>query len=267
MKALWVILLGLCSCVTNDFATFYRDATIHQPSDLRARIVPFAGQAEISNRNNPERVGKEMHREGFMLLGFSEFSGGNPTKAQLLAQAKKVGAERVVYFSSYERTETGVMPYFTYNPGQNSQTTFSGTVNGSGGNSSYFYGNANTYSPGSLTSTPIPYNRDIYMHAASFWARVKPGVLGAVLDPLPDSKRQELERNTGVYVRIVVNNSPAFRANLLEGDIITAINGTEVYGPSEAIKTFQSLAGEEVTVRVLRGSEAKALSVKLDKLL
>jgi membrane-associated protease RseP (regulator of RpoE activity) len=162
------------------------------------------------------------------------------------------------------------MPLSSYQPGQTYTTQTYGTETanayGSGG---YAYGSG-TYSGYSTTTTPgtfstqyVPYSRQVFDQGAVFWRRMKPGILGAAVAPIPEAMRSTLQRNTGVLVNIVVLDSPAFRANILEGDVIIQIANK----PVETIQQFSDLlplyAGQKIPVKVIRGNQTLDIDVQL----
>lgn len=143
-----------------------------------------------------------------------------------------------IWASEYSHTEQGVRPIFTYIPGQTYTTTHYGTttanIYGTGG---YAYGYG-TYSGTSTTTTPdtldtqyVPYQRRIYNHGASFWRRTKPAVFGAIFSPVPEDLRNTLQRNTGAYVMLVMLDSPAFKANIMRGDVVIQLADKPVSSP------------------------------------
>ena len=85
---------------------------------------------------------------------------------------------------------------------------------------------------------------------------------------LNDEERRALGRNTGVVVTIVLNDSPAFQANVIPGDVIVGLNGANIV----SIPDFQARvaahvatkpAGSALAVKVLRSGTAKDLVVLL----
>jgi membrane-associated protease RseP (regulator of RpoE activity) len=54
------------------------------------------------------------------------------------------------------------------------------------------------------------------------------GRIGVQLAQIPRDVQHRLERNRGVYVAAVTVDSPAHRADIRTGDVITAVNGKEV---------------------------------------
>jgi len=75
-----------------------------------------------------------------------------------------------------------------------------------------------------------------------------------------------LSRPPGVKVESVYPESPAQRAGLKAGDVITALDGTKI--EDEAALEYQvaiSPVGKQVVLHILRQGEAKQLPVKLTK--
>ncbi len=68
--------------------------------------------------------------------------------------------------------------------------------------------------------------------------------------PLP-MIRQQLERNTGVFVWIVMNDSPAFNANVLEGDVILKLNDEDVTSATDFVEKCTKFAGQKVVSRIV----------------
>ena len=103
-----------------------------------------------------------------------------------------------------------------------------------------------------------------YKYEAGFFRRMKPPVLGIFGLPLPSEIRQQLERNTGVLVGIVINDSPAFNANILEGDLILKMNGEDVMSVTDLNKKKATFSGQKVDVEIWRNGQFKTISVQLN---
>ena len=76
--------------------------------------------------------------------------------------------------------------------------------------------------------------------------------------------RATLQRNSGVLVGVVINDSPAFRANILEGDIIIKFAGEDVSSPQEYHDKMIGLAGQRVDVEIWRNGETKIIPIQLN---
>jgi S1-C subfamily serine protease len=190
----------------------------------------------------------------------------------LKEQAVKVGADVVLSKVAFKGSEQRVVPWTTYNPGTMSMTNSNGMVTATAKNNQggAVYGNAN-YSGSSLTMTSgtystqmVPVTINKYEWGATFWRKATNPILGVHALPLTDELRQRLQRNTGVLVKYVVENSPAFRANILEGDVIMAINDEEATSIDAFPELYRKAAGQTVTISLIRGSEEKQVKVKFN---
>ncbi len=66
----------------------------------------------------------------------------------------------------------------------------------------------------------------------------------------------------GALVAAVSPNSPAFRAGLKPGDVITAVNGTAVTNPGDLASDIANVdPGADTSVTYMRGGQSKTLSV------
>jgi S1-C subfamily serine protease len=91
-----------------------------------------------------------------------------------------------------------------------------------------------------------------------------PTILGLFAQPLPDEMRPQLGRNTGVLVWVVKNGSPAAAANILEGDVISKVNGQDVLSVPDFVDKFTKLVGQKVEVEIWRDGQFKTVSVQLN---
>lgn len=77
--------------------------------------------------------------------------------------------------------------------------------------------------------------------------------LGIAFEDLSTAQRMALRRNTGAYVRVVYLNTPAFAANLIMGDIIIRVNGTDIVSSADLQRVLDTIVrGQSVQVTVLR---------------
>jgi S1-C subfamily serine protease len=81
---------------------------------------------------------------------------------------------------------------------------------------------------------------------------------------LNDSERKLLQTNKGVVITSVIDDSPAFNADALIGDIITGINGQPVNSSQEfSSVVLPAYAGQNVTLSIQRGQRHLEKSVQL----
>jgi PDZ domain len=205
-------------------------------------------------------------------LGESHFQvSGSIDPDSLMFQAKKVGADVVLFRSVYLGSYQSAVPLLQYNPGTTSTTYSSGTVNANAyGNGGYAYGTGNYYgsstttTPGTFSTQVVPVTMSRYQYDAIFWRKRHPPILGVLPIPLTEEIRKILERNTGVLIAKIIDDSPAFRANLLEGDVILSFAGEDVISPSDFAEKTELHKGQKVDIGIWRNGELKTISVQLD---
>jgi hypothetical protein len=262
-------LLNLTGCITtpNGFSKFYQD----NAGTGITNLAPYSGSTKIYTPANLTNDVRDLYRNGYSLIGVSAFQGPPQANGALMSQAKKVGADIVLISSAYLGSQQAAVPWIQYNPGQTYTTTSSGTVNanvwGSGGyayGTGNYYGTSTTTSPGTFNTQIIPVTVHQYQYEAAFFRKMPRPILGVLPQPLPPEIRQQLERNTGVYAWIVRDNSPAFAANILEGDVILKLNGEDVISVDDYIAKYTRLAGEKVDVQIWRNGQIKSISLQLN---
>ncbi len=96
---------------------------------------------------------------------------------------------------------------------------------------------------------------------------VRPGQFGVRVNDLTDAQRQRLERNTGAVVIKVYENTPAFFANILVGDVIIAVNGVPVGTAADAVAKLRAIdqSAGPATVTVIRRGAKKTITVRFNR--
>ena len=90
------------------------------------------------------------------------------------------------------------------------------------------------------------------------------GWLGIYLVDVSKEIRKTLNftESNGVYIQAVIRNSPAQKAGLLPGDIITKVNNKEIKNGNDAINLITNLIpGKNYTIDVYRKGEFLSFSV------
>jgi len=99
--------------------------------------------------------------------------------------------------------------------------------------------------------------------------RVDRGFLGVMIQNLtPDlATAFKLDRTTGALVGDVTSGSPADKAGLKSGDVITQLNGQPIEDASQLkLRVAQTSPGSKVQIAINRSGEAKTLDVTLGNL-
>ena len=251
------VVLTACASGYQQFYKPYVDA--RTLSDVR--LLGEGEKPKIFSSNDLQRDVKIAVSKGYRSIGASSFNGEIESEQVVVDQAKSVGAVLVLVNSKFTESRTITTPFFL----PNNQTTYSsGSVYGTYGSANYS-GTSTTYG---TTVVPITTQQQRYDQSAVFFVKstrkLKFGVL--VVD-LPPELRSKYERNTGALIDIVVDESPAFAANVLPGDILIELNGTPVINAKHAFGLMQSTSpkGGKCIFKVIRNGTEKSFELQLEQ--
>lgn len=136
--------------------------------------------------------------QGYVLIGQSIFRDWNLSKDALIAHAKKVGA---TFVTSSKYSESSVTYSTTNDPR-----------------------NLALIDPNNLA---IIYNYEVLFYVKDNYFK-NPNIFGFKITDIPLQTRKTYQRNTGVYVESMVQGSRAYNANVLNEDVIIAINSNPI---------------------------------------
>jgi hypothetical protein len=107
---------------------------------------------------------------------------------------------------------------------------------------------------------------DHYEYMVTFWKRADPSrvTLGAITEPAPRALWAQLGTRHARVVSAVIGGSPAYLADIWEGDVLLAIEGQAVAGEEGLGRLLDANAGREVTLTVWRTGQLRDLSVPLN---
>ncbi len=238
----------ICSGCLNPYSQYYTDHTGGQNVLLNAEnVVPYV-EPQLREGFESDKDAKEMWENGYGLIGISSFNGPEINQKQAIAQAKNVHAEIVIVYSQYTSTETGNVPITT----PTTQTSYtSGNIYGTGGMANYS-GTTTTYG---TQTTYMPYSVQKYDYYASYWIKMQPPSLGICFEDLTDELRRKIGSNKGVCITIVMKNSPAFRADLLNGDIVRKIDEIEVIDSTHLKEMIATRKGQLIKLEIFRDGQ------------
>jgi len=271
--AVFLLFTG-CVGLQNPYNEFYQDRTGGINISQSPWVILPTGEPKLYSGSNPDIDSQKMYENGYSLLGFSSFNAGNVSKGKLLDQAAKVKTDTVIFYSNYTNTISGMMPLIlpnnqTYTTNGSGMANMSGNINGYGGSASWsgsgnYFGHSTTTVYGTQT-TYMPYAFRRYDYFASYWIKMKKPIFGATCIDLTSEQRDKIGTNKGAFVKYVVNESPAFMADIFEGDIITKINDDDVVG-KESIDDFKiKYLGKKVTVTIIRKDKTLTKEVQFSK--
>ena len=249
------ILLTACASGHQQFYKPYFDArTLPDVQLLREGEMP-----KIFSSNDLQRDFKIANSKGYRSVGTSSFNGKMGTEKDVINQAKLVGAGLVLVNSSFTGSRTITTPLFL----PNNQTTYSsGSVYGTNGSANYS-GSSTTYG---TTVVPITTQQDRYDQTAVYFVKMtKKLKFGLSPVDLSPELRAKYERNTGAVIDIVFEESPAFIANILPGDILIELNGTAVVNANQATELMRSASPKngKCILKVIRNGTEKSIELQL----
>ncbi|WMI70552.1 DegQ family serine endoprotease [Aminobacterium sp. MB27-C1] len=98
------------------------------------------------------------------------------------------------------------------------------------------------------------------------YGKVKRGWLGVYVQPLTKefASAYGIKEEKGAVISDVVPDSPAAKAGLQRGDVIVSVNGNKIENHQDLVfRIRQSMAGDAVTLNVIRKGKKEDFSVKL----
>ena len=258
------LVLGLFGC-TNNFARFYQG-----PSDARQipgydlSYTPRSDSIPVYSSSDIKTDMLKLMSQGFFPIGESAFYGPDTqvSGAQLQQQGRSIGAHAILFYSSYRDTISGAVPLVVPNNSV-SYTNETATAYGSGGYATG-YGNSVTNTYGS-TTVMMPFSQSRSNFDAVYFVKVH-SRLGIYVQPLSDSERQELGTNLALRIIVVVQDSPAFLADILPGDYLLSINEEVTASQESANQLITKYQGQDVTIHLLRNGKKITKNVHLNSL-
>lgn len=259
----FLLLLGGC---VSGYKNFYKPAQGATPEIISTIRVNHAPAIPIVERAQPSHdkmaVLNAYAKRGYVLLGSSEFNSGRaePEDAAI-RQGQEVGADLVLILNpQYTGTVTSNIP-ITMPTTTTSYSTGSATAYGAGGPVTA-YGNETTTTYGHQT-TYVPMTAHRSNYGALFFIQ-RGFILGTIPRGLNDSERQELQTNKGVVVHLVADNTPAFDADIVVGDVITSIDGVPVHNTTVFHELQIEKRGKQVLISILRRGQRIEKTVQLN---
>jgi len=252
--------LAICGCA-NPFATHYQGTA-------DARLLPAydaaAENVTIQRSDNLTRDRLALMRRGYAQIGEASFNADASRigEAQLREHAIKIGAHAVLLASRHTHTETGAVP-LTVPQTTTTYSTGTATAYGSGV-SVRASGSGSTTTYGSQTLlVPFTINKADFM--ALFFAKTHPRA-GLFIQPTDEATRKRLKTNSGMQVVEVVTGSPAYRAEVIPGDVVLTIGGEPLESLEQYSDLLRKFGGQTVIFRIDRDSSITEKHIEIKPL-
>lgn len=249
---------ALCGCAQNGYKDFYSPyaANLDIPN---AVLLQQNEEPQIITTSNLDGDIKDLQSKRYFIIGISNFNGPYEDPKNAIAQAKAVGATVALLSSEFTNTETISTPLIL----PNNQTTYhSGSVYG-GGVAGNYSGTSTTYG---TTVVPVTSQRRRFDQTAVYFVKsTHKFKFGLSLSDLSHARKLELERNTGALVDFVLNDGPAFYANILADDVIISVDGQSVRNAMHGKELLSQVPAsqKESKVLVIRKGVEREIIVKL----
>ena len=263
--ALLAIATVLNGCASG-YSQFYQSVPGATPDVISAERVGPPPSIPLVERSAPapsEHINAVYANRGYVPIGWATFTSGRHESEQpAVRQGQKVGADIVLvlnpqYVNSVTTNYKLIVPTT-----QTSYSTGTATAIGPGGRVNVV-GNATTTTYGT-TTTNIPITTNITGYSAVYFVKRR-WAFGALWRELTDTERQAIESNFGVVVTTVVDGTPAFKSNVLPGDIILKLDGEPVAGPSDISNRLSVKRGSDVQILIRRGDKEIEIPVRLGR--
>lgn len=261
--ALLILLFPLTGCVSG-YKQFYTPAKAITSEQITARRIsppPVIPLVERTAIRDPKEITDIYNKRGYVVIGHSSFnSGTNESDEAAIAQGKEVGADLVLIFTpKYTGSVTSNMPITTPTT-STSYSSGSATAYGAG-RPVTAYGSGTTTTYGSTTTyVPVTVHRNDY--AAAYFVKQRFS-LGVFTRDLNDKERQDIQSNRGTVVQLVVDETPAFYADVLPGDIIQKIDGIDVTNAKHFSSLLNERSGKNISLNIARRGQIIEKSVQL----
>lgn len=256
-KTRWAMLtfaaVVLVACASG-YSQFYRPVPGATPEVIAAERATSPSDRPLVERSspppNPDDLLKAYAKRGYIQIGSSTFTSGRSEHDEAaVEQAQKVGADLVVILDPrYAGSTTTALPFTTpttttsYSNGTATAYGPAGVTTAYGSGTTTMYGTKTTY-------IPVTINRTDY--GAVYFIK-KRWALGALWHPLTDAERQQLQSNKGIGIEAVVDDTPAFAADILAGDLLLSVDDDPVMGQESVNNLLWSKRGQRVTLTLYR---------------
>lgn len=257
------LLLMVAGCL-NPYREHYLSTVQKWPAAITERVLTPTGDPQIVSSTDMKADAHHMLQYGYVLLGKSHFKSQQVDEGQALDQARQIGAWVVMVSDQYIGTKTVSVPIVNWTPPTTTTTVVDVQRGGDGNRPPHDVQKVITQTdPGQMNVNYVPEDVDYYKYAATFWAKTKPSPIGVLVGPLTDAEKQTYQTNLGVVVKVVIEQSPAYMANVLEGDVLTGLAGESITSVDQFYDIVNRNLGKAVSLDIIRNGQPQSPSIQL----
>jgi len=230
-----------------------------QEVDGLARRSLASTDARISSSSDPDADGRDLFGQGFVMVGYLGVTAEVAPMDLIRQRASELGAARVLVNTRSAESVTELRQVTSRSSASvATSTAFVSATSGS--HSAYGSGTGISFIPGRASTEFVPFEKRQYDVQAAFWRKRAPNRLGAYFEPIPPTLRQAFQRNTGALVIAIEDESPAFYANILPGDVIISVDNQDLLSADQLLMLLEQSHGIS-SVSVLRNGSEVAIDV------
>jgi len=197
----------------------------------------------VSNHKDEDNI--SMLEKGYDMMGTSGFEAEDVPADLALQHGRAIKADTVLVYSKYGSAKTAASKI--------SAIKESAKKNGG------------EIDPNDLQDEPTQYK-----YFASYWAKLPTPLLGVhiiKLTPknLEDDEKKAAAANNGLKVLAVIEDSPAYKAGIMRGDVLHKIGSTKLSKPEELSPAVRQLQGQTVPIEYERDGSKAITTVKINQ--
>jgi hypothetical protein len=272
MQTLKRLLLPVCAaffagCASNPYKLTYTASVSDKvPKGEPAALRPADGEARLLSSQDLRADGIKLLQGGYRPVGRSKFRGQYVDASLALEQAREIGVGVVLVMQKHVGNETVSVAVQDWVPDRRIRVQESAQTQNSDSNVVQTQTHESvTTIEGEYVTRYEPQTVETFDHSASYWKKAPPPILGIFASDLDDAERKAQQSNKGVLVKVLVQNSPAFRADILRGDIVRRLGTHEVLGTDDFFEQVSAQAGKKVELQLWRDGKILTKTVELAK--
>ena len=221
-----LLVMGLLSVATKLLAAenlYEKNYKTQNTGNLASLEANPDSQMYVSNHKDKDNI--SMLENGYDMMGTSGFMAGDTAADLALQHAKAIRADTVLVYSKYGSAKT-----------TSSKIQMIKEAAKKGG--------------GEVEQKDLEADTTQYNYFASYWAKLPAPLLGVHVIKLarPTEEGEKKDELKGLRVLAVVKGSPAEAAGILRGDMLLAINETELDKAEELSKLVRQHQGKGVII-------------------
>ena len=255
-----LITLALFSGCQNPYAAAYKSTV---PAGAEHYLMPHAGSPKLLAADpDLATTTAKWERKGYLVIGQSSFESDAEDNTDALMQKAQEAQADVVLLSvtrSSSRHEVARQSGFETGKDYSNQSSISGGPGPRGSTESY------SQPTGYTTPTFVP--REILLNNyTAVFMRKRVFVLGANIEAANETQQAQAGGRFAVAVVMVIEDSPAARADVRPGDLIVAVEGETFSNLQDYQVKINAHAGGLVHLGLQRGHTEKTVEARLNSL-